>query len=81
MEIFFRLDKKCFHSEDDYNYHFHHMIETDGIGCSILLLRDLEGKKLRQPKVLLNHEKYIDELTTNEKQELQRRKLWQLIPI
>jgi transposase len=80
-KLFFRLDKKCFHSEDDYNYHFHHMIETDGIGCSILLLReDLEGKKLRQPKVLLNREKYIDELTTNEKQELQKKKVVAIDP-
>ena len=43
------------------------MIETDGIGCSILLLRkDLVGKKVKSPKISLNTEKYIDELEDKE---------------
>ena len=43
------------------------MIETDGIGCSILLFRkDLVDKKVKSPKISLNTEKYIDELEDKE---------------
>jgi len=59
-DFFFRTERKCFHKK---HYEFHHMIETDGISCSLLLLRkDLIGKKLPMMKKGINNEEYIDEL-------------------
>jgi hypothetical protein len=59
-EFFFRTERKCFHKNQ---YEFHHMIETDGVSCSLLLLRkDLIGKKLPMMKKGINNEEYIDEL-------------------
>ena len=80
-KFFFKTEKKCFHLEDNYNYKFHHMIETDGIGCSILLLRkDLVGKKIKSPKVSLNTEKYIDELTENDYDNLKNKNIVAIDP-
>ena len=60
-EFFFRTERQCFKKP---NYTFHHMIETDGVSCSILLLRnDLIGKRLPNTKIDNNKELYIDELT------------------
>ena len=60
-DFFFRTEIKSFHKK---YYEFHHMIETDGISCSLLLLRkDLIGKRLPMMKKGLNQETYIDELT------------------
>lgn len=74
--FFFKTNKKCFHLNDDYKYKFHYMIETDGVGCSILLIRkDLEGKKPRSPKVSLNTEKYIDELSKKDYERLGTKKV------
>jgi hypothetical protein len=59
-EFFFRTELKCFHKK---YYEFHHMIETDGISCSLLLLRkDLIGKRLPTMKKGINNEEYIDEI-------------------
>ena len=60
-EFFFRTERQCFIKP---NYSFHHMIETDGISASILLIRkDKIGKRIvsRECKTTSN-EKYIDEL-------------------
>lgn len=64
-KFFFRTEKQCF---SKHHYSFHHMIETDGVGCSILLLRnDLQGrKKIKQPKTKKCSEKYINELDNYE---------------
>jgi hypothetical protein len=61
--LFFKTQKKCFYNKKDYKYRFNYMIETDGVGCSIQLIRqDLFGRThLRQSKNLLGVEKYIDE--------------------
>jgi hypothetical protein len=60
-EFFFRTEKQCFKKP---KYTFHHMIETDGVSCSILMLRnDLIGKRIPNIKVGSNTEQYIDELT------------------
>jgi hypothetical protein len=60
-EFFFRTERKFFKKK---YYEFHHMIETDGVSCSLLLLRkDLVGKKLQMIKKGLSTETYIDELT------------------
>ena len=46
--FFFRTERKFFKKK---HYSFHHMIETDGVSCSLLLLRnDLVGKKLPMMK-------------------------------
>jgi transposase len=58
--FFFRTERKFFQKK---HYSFHHMIETDGISCSILLLRkDLVGKKLPMMKKGFSNEPYIDEI-------------------
>ena len=60
--FFFRTEKQCFKKKW---YSFHHMIETDGVSCSILLLRkDKVGKRVKQSKNK-NKELYIDEVKTN----------------
>ena len=59
-KFFFRTERKAFHKKD---FSFHHMVSTDGIGLSILFLReDLVGKKLPMMKKGISKELYIDEL-------------------
>ena len=54
-KFFFRTERQCFKKP---KYTFHHMIETDGVSCSILMLRnDLIGKKIPNIKVNSNSEK------------------------
>ena len=75
-EFFFRTERKMFHKK---YYEFHHMIETDGISCSLLLLRkDLIGKKLPMMKKGLSIETYIDEL--NDYSSLQNKKIVAIDP-
>jgi hypothetical protein len=58
--FFFRTERKMFHKT---GFSFHHMVSTDGIGLSILFLRDdLVGKKLPMMKKGISKELYIDEL-------------------
>ena len=58
-DFFFRTERQCFRKKW---YSFHHMIETDGIGCSILLLRkDKVGKRIKTSGIT-KPEEYIDEL-------------------
>ena len=58
-EFFLRTERRCFKKNE---YTFHHMIETDGVSCSIVLIRnDLIGKRIPSSKNK-NNEKYIDEL-------------------
>jgi transposase len=58
-KFFFRTERQCFNKP---NYNFHHMIETDGISCSIIMIRnDLIGKRIPTNKIG-NTEEYIDEL-------------------
>jgi hypothetical protein len=58
--FFFRTQRKCFKRE---GYSFHHMIETDGVSCSILLIRDDLIDKFSKPKnTSISKEQYIDEL-------------------
>ncbi len=63
-KFFFRTEKRCFHNNNNGLYRFNHMIETDGISCSIILIRkDKYGKRFRVPKVKSKSELYIDDLT------------------
>ncbi len=59
-KFFFRTERKMFHKT---GFSFHHMVSTDGIGLSILFLRDdLVGKKLPMMKKGISKELYIDKL-------------------
>ena len=59
-KFFFRTEKKVFRKND---FSFHHMISTDGVGVSILFIRDdLVGKRLPNAKKGVSKELYIDEL-------------------
>jgi hypothetical protein len=80
---FFKTDMKCFHRvKDNHDYTFHHMIETDGVSCSILLIRkDKAGKIVKQPKAKKGGgEQYIDELSDDEREELVDLKLVAIDP-
>ncbi len=75
--LFFRTELKCFHKK---GYHFDHMINTDGVSCSILLVRaDLLGK-IFKPKATKKDEEYIDELTLECYQRLQTKKIVSIDP-
>ena len=70
-KFFFRTEKKVFHKTD---FSFHHMISTDGVGVSILFIRDdLVGKRLPSAKKGTSKELYIDEL--NDYSTLQNKKI------
>jgi hypothetical protein len=74
-KFFFRTERQCFKKKE---YTFHHMIETDGVSCSILLLRnDMIGKRIRMKKVA-DKEPYIDELKNYT--ELQNKKIVAIDP-
>jgi hypothetical protein len=67
--FFFKTDMKCFHRlNDEHKYTFHHQIRTDGVSCSILLIRkDMVGRTIKTPKPNKGgDEKYIDELAEEE---------------
>ena len=58
-EFFFRTERQCFNKP---KYTFHHMIETDGISCSIIMIRnDMIGKRIPSNKIG-NIEEYIDDV-------------------
>jgi transposase len=59
-EFFFRTERQCFHKP---NYTFHHMIETDGVSATILLVRnEFIGKHLPNNK-FQERETYLDEVS------------------
>jgi hypothetical protein len=63
--FFFKTHLKCFHIEPDaHGYTFDHMVETDGVSISILLVRKgFVGKMVKKPKLPPpKAEQYIDEL-------------------
>jgi hypothetical protein len=75
-DFFFRTQRKCFKRE---GYSFHHMIETDGVSCSILLIRDDLIDKFSKPKnTSISKEQYIDEL--NDYTPLQNKKIVAIDP-
>ena len=58
-KYFFHTEKSYFSSN---NYIFNYMIETDGIACSILLVRkDVAGKRFK-PSIKTEKEYYIDDV-------------------
>jgi hypothetical protein len=51
------------------NYTFNYMIDTDGVSCSILLIRrDLAGRRAPKKKFEVKREQYIDDLREDERQ-------------
>ena len=64
---FFKTERHCFNKK---HYTFNHQINTDGVSCSILLVRkdlsSLKSKKISNLHITLQ-EKYIDELTGYER--------------
>ena len=75
--LFFRTELKCFYKK---GYSFDHMINTDGISCSILLVRtDLLGK-IHKPKFNKKDEEYIDELTLECYNRLKMKKIVSIDP-
>lgn len=71
-KFFFRTEQKCFKKK---KYTFHHMICTDGVSCSVMLLRnDMIGKRIPKKKIS-EQEKYIDELEQTEYNKLKTKKI------
>ena len=72
---------KCFHcKKDKHNFTFHHMIETDGVSCSIILKRKDKVGTRQLPKQKGVEEKYIDEITAEEREKLADLKLVAIDP-
>ena len=70
-ETFFKTKMKAFKTKD---YVFNHMIATDGISCSILLIRrDLLGQKPPKKKLVVKAEQYVDDLDAEEKTDLKQK--------
>jgi hypothetical protein len=68
----FRINSKEFKRK---NYKFHHMIKTDGIGCSVLLIKTIKGKAINiTPKMsretgakIKAQDKYIDNIALKDR--------------
>lgn len=58
-KFFFRTERKCFKKKD---YTFNNLIETDGVSCSILLLREDQNGKRNVKNNNINLEIYLDSL-------------------
>jgi len=72
-DMLFTTNKKAFKAHD---YVFNHMIDMDGVACSILLIRrDMEGKIIIRKKCKVEREPYIDGLTLSEKEFISARKV------
>ncbi|CAL8460939.1 g470 [Coccomyxa elongata] len=71
---FFRTNMKAFETRD---YRFNHMVNTDGVSCSVLLIRrDLYGKKCSRGKpAVVASEEYVDDLSSDARKSLRIRKV------
>jgi hypothetical protein len=66
-KAFFRTEKKVFHNCDTSRYRFNYMIETDGVGCSIQVIRqDKAGRKFVRAPKNVTREPYFDEVDYNQ---------------
>ena len=63
--LFFKTQKRCFYNKERYPYRFNYMIETDGVGCSIQLIRQNSFGRthIRQSSNFTTPERYIDEIS------------------
>src|SRR5271170_1003782 len=67
----FRTDMSCFSRT---GYEFNHMIETDGVSCSILLVRsDISAMRYKPRVAAAPREKYLDDLSPQKLEALQRK--------
>lgn len=66
---FFALEKKPFHTgQDNHDYTFHHQVETDGLSCSILLIRkDKVNARLLKDTRVDKEEEHVDEIDEQSK--------------
>ena len=72
-DVFFKTSKKMFSTKD---YRFNQMMDTDGVSCSILMIRkDLYGKRAPKRKQKFAREEYIDDLEAKDSQRLRERKV------
>ncbi|CAL8461357.1 g888 [Coccomyxa elongata] len=73
-ETFFRTNMRAFETRD---YRFNHMVNTDGVSCSVLLIRrDLYGKKCSRGKpAVVASEEYVDDLSSDARKSLRIRKV------
>lgn len=77
--LFFKTEKALFSNRNQGKHRFNYMIETDGVGCSVLLIRRRQEIRvdIRQPRPTISDVKYIDEVPT---EVLQRKKLVAIDP-
>ena len=75
--FFFRTERKCFNK---HNYSFHHMIETDGISASILLINKNKIGKRQVNSCNTSGEKYIDELDIKTYNSIKNKKIVAIDP-
>lgn len=72
-KFFFRTELSCFRKK---KYTFNHMIITDGVSCSILLIRnDMIGKQIPRRKIQQATEKYIDDLSQDDYERIKDKKI------
>lgn len=77
-KIFFKTNLSCFSKT---GYTFNYMIETDGVGCSVLLVRTDLSNKIFKPRVpKAPREQYLDDLSAEEKERLQQKKIVAIDP-
>lgn len=87
---FFRTERKIFHlnNNTENGYKFNYMINTDGVSCSILLLKNkvikkkgikISKKEKKQVKEI-NKEKYINELEDEEYNKIKNKKIVAIDP-
>jgi hypothetical protein len=75
----FKIDKKVFRKN---GYMFYREISTDGVGCSILFIKSeyykndksMKSKNMPKPKCY-KEEKYVDDLTDDDKKRMLKKKL------
>jgi len=67
--LFLKTNMRCFRHKNK-TYQFNYMIETDGVGCSILLVRkDVAGKRIKPKQANLEcKEQYITDVPNEELQ-------------
>ena len=79
--LFFNIDMRCFERN---GYEFKYMIETDGVGCSILFVRDdLKGVRYNPGAAKSSSQRpryYLDELPPEEKARLRDKRIVAIDP-
>jgi hypothetical protein len=66
---FFKAKMKCFTSSEHGAFQFNHMIETDGVACSILHVNKKIAGKFFKPKVTSTEEPSLDDMPAADNQD------------